>query len=171
MRVVKIMLLMDSKPKKKATEAQSYWLIFLLGFGGGLVALLTPCVFPMIPLTVSFFTKSAKTRRKGLIMAITYGLSIAAIYTLLAVPFIVAKVPPDTLNEIATSSILNIVFFIIFVVFSISFFGYFEIQLPSSFANKADNASNTGGFIGVFLWQLPWPWFRLVAPDPFSVHS
>ncbi len=135
-------------------ENQSYWLIFLLGFGGGLVALLTPCVFPMIPLTVSFFTKSSKTRRKGLIMAITYGLSIAAIYTLLAVPFIVAKVPPDTLNEIATSSILNIVFFIIFAVFSISFFGYFEIQLPSSFANKADNASNTGGFIGVFFMAI-----------------
>jgi thiol:disulfide interchange protein DsbD len=140
--------------EKQSTEAQSYWLIFLLGFGGGLVALLTPCVFPMIPLTVSFFTKSSKTRRKGLIMAITYGLSIAAIYTLLAVPFIVAKVPPDTLNEIATSSILNIVFFIIFVVFSISFFGYFEIQLPSSFANKADNASNTGGFIGVFFMAI-----------------
>jgi thiol:disulfide interchange protein DsbD len=135
-------------------EAQSYWLIFLLGFGGGLVALLTPCVFPMIPLTVSFFTKSAQNRRKGLIMAVTYGLSIAAIYTLLAVPFIVAKVPPDTLNEIATSAVLNIIFFVIFVVFSISFFGYFEIQLPSSLANKADSASNLGGFIGVFFMAI-----------------
>ena len=136
------------------TGSESYWFIFLLGFGGGLVALLTPCVFPMIPLTVSFFTKSAQSRRKGLIMAITYGLSIAAIYTLLAVPFIVAKVPPDTLNEIATSAVLNIVFFVIFVVFSISFFGYFEIQLPSSLANKADNASNMGGFIGVFFMAI-----------------
>ena len=87
-------------------------------------------------------------------MAVTYGLSIAAIYTLLAVPFIVAKVPPDTLNEIATSAILNLVFFVIFVVFSISFFGYFEIQLPSSLANKADSASNTGGFIGVFFMAI-----------------
>lgn len=135
-------------------STKGYWFIFLLGFGGGLVALLTPCVFPMIPLTVSFFTKSAQNKRKGTFMAILYGLSIAGIYTLLAVPFIVFKVPPDTLNEIATSSALNIVFFVIFVVFAISFFGYFEITLPSSLANKADSASNMGGIIGVFFMAI-----------------
>jgi thiol:disulfide interchange protein len=135
-------------------STEGYWFIFLLGFGGGLVALLTPCVFPMIPLTVSFFTKSAQNKRKGMFMAILYGVSIAGIYTLLAVPFIVFKVPPDTLNEIATSSALNIVFFVIFVVFAISFFGYFEIQLPSSLANKADSASNMGGIIGVFFMAI-----------------
>ncbi|MEX1189785.1 MAG: cytochrome c biogenesis protein CcdA [Bacteroidia bacterium] len=139
---------------KDEASSEGYWFIFLLGFGGGLVALLTPCVFPMIPLTVSFFTKSAQNKRKGMFMAILYGLSIAGIYTLLAVPFIVFKVPPDTLNEIATSSALNIVFFVVFVVFAISFFGYFEIQLPSSLANKADSASNMGGILGVFFMAI-----------------
>lgn len=140
--------------EEKKGESESYWIIFLLGFGGGLVALLTPCVFPMIPLTVSFFTKNSGTRKKGLFLAVIYGLSIAAIYTLIAVPFIVAKVPPDTLNEIATSATLNIVFFIIFVAFAISFFGYYEIALPSSLANKADSASNMGGLIGVFFMAI-----------------
>lgn len=144
---------LETEEEKKG-ESESYWFIFLLGFGGGLVALLTPCVFPMIPLTVSFFTKNSGTRKKGLFLAVTYGLSIAAIYTLIAVPFIVAKVPPDTLNEIATSATLNIVFFVIFVAFAISFFGYYEIALPSSLANKADSASNMGGLIGVFFMAI-----------------
>jgi thiol:disulfide interchange protein DsbD len=87
-------------------------------------------------------------------LASLYGLSIAGIYTLIAVPFIVAKVPPDTLNEIATSALLNIIFFIIFVAFAISFFGYYEITLPSSLANKADSASNMGGIIGVFFMAI-----------------
>lgn len=139
---------------KENAQTDSYWWIFLLGFGGGLVALLTPCVFPMIPLTVSFFTKSAENRRKGLMLALLYGLSIAAIYALIAVPFIVFRIPPDTLNEIATSAWLNIVFFIVFVAFAISFFGYYEITLPSSLANKADSASNMGGIIGVFFMAI-----------------
>jgi thiol:disulfide interchange protein len=140
--------------EEKQEEKKSYWFIFLLGIGGGLLALLTPCVFPMIPLTVSFFTKNATSRRKGLMMASLYGLSIAAIYTLLALPFVVAKIPPDTLNAIATNSILNLVFFAIFVAFAISFFGYYEISLPSSFANKADKASNVGGIVGVFFMAI-----------------
>jgi thiol:disulfide interchange protein DsbD len=146
--------LTQENDESESNEKKGYWLIFLLGFGGGLVALLTPCVFPMIPLTVSFFTKSAKTKRKGFAMATLYGLSIAGIYTLIAVPFILFKVPPDTLNEIATSAWLNIVFFVIFVAFAISFFGYYEITMPSSLTNKADNASNTGGIIGVFFMAL-----------------
>ncbi len=140
--------------EQKKEEAKSYWLIFLLGIGGGLLALLTPCVFPMIPLTVSFFTKNATGRKKGLLMASLYGLSIAAIYTLIAVPFVVAKIPPDTLNAIATNSILNLVFFVVFVAFAISFFGYYEISLPSSFANKADKASNVGGVMGIFFMAI-----------------
>jgi thiol:disulfide interchange protein len=142
------------KNEKKEAESQSYWWIFFLGFGGGLVALLTPCVFPMIPLTVSFFTKSAENRRKGLMLATLYGLSIAAIYALIAVPFIVFRIPPDTLNEIATSAWLNIAFFVVFVAFAISFFGYYEITLPSSLANKADSASNIGGIVGVFFMAI-----------------
>jgi len=140
--------------EEKKEEKKSYWVIFLLGIGGGLLALLTPCVFPMIPLTVSFFTKNAGSRGKGLALASLYGLSITAIYTLIAVPFVVAKIPPDTLNAIATNSILNLVFFVVFVAFAISFFGYYEITLPSSFANKADKASNVGGVIGIFFMAI-----------------
>lgn len=136
------------------SHKQSYWLIFLLGFGGGLIALLTPCVFPMIPLTVSFFTKSSGSRRKSIGRAALYGLFITAIYVLLAVPFLVAKIPPDTLNEIATSAWLNIVFFVIFIAFAISFFGYYEITMPSSLANKADSASDIGGIIGIFFMAI-----------------
>lgn len=143
---------LHTTPAKESSN--SYWVIFLLGIGGGLLALLTPCVFPMIPLTVSFFTKNAGSRRKGLGMASLYGLSIIAIYTLIALPFVVTKIPPDTLNEIATGTGLNLVFFAIFVAFAISFFGYFEISLPSSFATKADKASNVGGILGVFFMAV-----------------
>lgn len=135
-------------------EKESYWIIFLLGFGGGLIALLTPCVFPMIPLTVSFFTKTSGSRRKSIGMAALYGFFITAIYVLLAVPFLVAKIPPDTLNEIATSATLNIVFFVIFVAFAFSFFGYYEITMPSKLTNKMDSASDIGGIIGIFFMAV-----------------
>jgi len=137
-----------------AKESGGYWVIFLLGFGGGLLALFTPCVFPMIPLTVSFFTKNSQNRKKGLFLAVVYGLCIAGIYTLISVPFVVADVPPDTLSEIATSATLNIIFFVIFVAFAFSFFGYYEITMPSSLANKADSASDIGGLIGVFFMAI-----------------
>jgi thiol:disulfide interchange protein len=131
---------------------QGLWAIFLFGIIGGLLALLTPCVFPMIPLTVSFFTKGAGGG-KG--MAILYGLFILLIYLLLSLPFHLSKnVDPEVLNSIATNTWLNIGFFIVFVVFAISFFGFFEITLPSSLANKADSASNIGGVIGVFFMAL-----------------
>ena len=136
------------------TEKESYWIIFLLGFGGGLIALLTPCVFPMIPLTVSFFTKTSGSRRKSIGMAALYGVFITAIYVLLAVPFLVAKIPPDTLNEIATSATLNIIFFVIFVAFAFSFFGYYEITMPSKLTNKMDSASDIGGIIGIFFMAV-----------------
>lgn len=135
-------------------EDFSLWAIFLFGLLGGLLALLTPCVFPMIPLTVSYFTKGAN-KENGKAMAVMYGIFIFLIYFLLSLPFHLTKnVDPAVLNQIATNIWLNIGFFIIFVVFALSFFGFFEITLPSSLANKADNASNLGGLLGIFFMAL-----------------
>jgi len=134
-------------------EISNVWLVFLFGFLGGLLALLTPCVFPMIPLTVSFFTKGGKDSKKGIGRAMLYGFFIFLIYFVLSIPFHF-NTDPEVLNEIATSVWLNIIFFAVFVVFAISFFGFFEITLPSSLANKADSASNTGGIIGIFFMAL-----------------
>jgi thiol:disulfide interchange protein DsbD len=129
--------------------------LFILGFLGGLVALLTPCVFPMIPLTVSFFTKGSGSRRKGLLRAGTYGLFIFLIYLILSIPFhLLDQIDENILNTISTDPILNVIFFTIFIVFAISFFGYFEITIPSKFANRADSASNTGGLVGTFFMAL-----------------
>ena len=123
--------------------------IFLLSFLGGFAALLTPCVFPMIPLTVSFFTKQSKTRAKGIANAIIYGLSIIILYTLIGF-LITFFFGPDALNAFSTNPWVNIAFFVILVVFAISFFGAFEITLPSSWVNNADRASELGGLIGIF---------------------
>jgi len=137
-------------------EGNNYLNIFLLGFIGGLIALLTPCVFPMIPLTVSFFTKGAKNRQKGLVNAILYGFFIFIIYVLLSLPFhLLDSVNPEILNNISTNVTLNIIFFIIFIIFAFSFFGYYEITLPSSWSNKMDDkASSVGGFVGIFFMAL-----------------
>lgn len=129
------------------------WLIFLLGFGGGLLALLTPCVFPMIPLTVSFFTKSSQTKN-GKFQAILYGFSIFLIYVLLSAPFHLLDLAPTVLHQISTGVVLNLVFFAIFVFFAFSFFGYYEITLPSGLANRVSKAESTGGIIGVFFMAL-----------------
>lgn len=136
-------------------EISNVWMVFLFGFIGGLIALLTPCVFPMIPLTVSFFTKSDGdgASGKGLGKAILYGFFIFMIYAILSIPFHF-NTDPAVLNDIATSVWLNIIFFIVFVVFAISFFGYFEITLPSSLTNKADSASQVGGVLGIFFMAL-----------------
>ncbi len=130
--------------------------IFILGFLGGLIALLTPCVFPMIPLTVSFFTKQNKNRKKGIMNATLYGVFIIVIYILLSLPFhFLEAVNPEILNTISTNMWLNIFFFAIFVFFAFSFFGYYELTLPSSWASKMDNASNKiGGFFGIFFMAL-----------------
>jgi len=128
------------------------WLVFLFGFIGGLIALLTPCVFPMIPLTVSFFTKE-EGKTNGIGKATLYGVFIFMIYALLSVPFHFSA-DPALLSEIATSVWLNIIFFIVFVVFAISFFGYFEITLPNKLSNKADSASDVGGIMGIFFMAL-----------------
>ena len=135
---------------------QGYLTIFLLGFVGGLIALLTPCVFPMIPLTVSYFTKSAKNRQNGMANAIMYGLFIFLIYVLLSIPFhLLDSVDPEILNNISTNVTLNIIFFVIFVVFAFSFFGYFELTLPNSWSSKMDSkATSIGGFVGIFFMAL-----------------
>ncbi|HPF89602.1 MAG TPA: cytochrome c biogenesis protein CcdA [Flavobacteriales bacterium] len=137
-------------------ETKSLWSIFFLGFIGGLVALLTPCVFPMIPLTVSFFTKGSEDKKKGLQNALTYGGFILGIYLLFSLPFhLLGSVNPEIFNEISTNPWLNIFFFAIFLVFAVSFFGYFEITLPSSWVNSMDQkASKFGGMIGIFFMAL-----------------
>lgn len=129
--------------------------IFFLGFIGGLIALVTPCVFPLIPLTVSFFTKRAATRSQGIKKAMFYGLSIFAIYAILSTPFhLVDSTNPEILNNISTNVTLNLLFFAIFIVFALSFFGLYEIGLPSSFANKVDAKSGLGDFAGIFFMAL-----------------
>ncbi|MCC6253190.1 MAG: thioredoxin family protein [Bacteroidia bacterium] len=131
------------------TDKLSIWAIFAAGFLGGLLALVTPCVFPMIPLTVSFFTKRSGNRKKGIANALIYGLSIILIYVTLGM-LITLSLGPDALNAMASNAIVNLAFFIIFVVFAASFLGAFEITLPSSWVNKADTASEKGGLIGIF---------------------
>ena len=137
-------------------DSSSIWNIFLLGFFGGLIALLTPCVFPMIPLTVSFFTKQSSIKSEGLTNALLYAFFIVLIYALLSTPFhLLDSINPEILNTISTNIWLNIFFFLIFLFFAFSFFGYYELTLPSSWANRLDFASNkTGGIIGIFLMAL-----------------
>tara|TARA_R110002020_G_scaffold21009_8_gene71448 strand:- start:9047 stop:11068 length:2022 start_codon:yes stop_codon:yes gene_type:complete len=138
------------------TAGSGLWMIFGLGFLGGLIALLTPCVFPMIPLTVSFFTKRAQNKAKGITNAILYGLFIVLIYFLLSLPFhLFDSVDSQILNTIATNVWLNVFFFLIFIFFSFSFFGYYELTLPSSWANKMDSASSkVGGAFGIFFMAV-----------------
>ena len=139
----------------EGTEGKSLWGIFMLGLLGGLIALLTPCVFPLIPLTVSFFTKRSGSRRKGIQNATLYGFFIFIIYIVLSLPFhLLDQTDPEILNNISTNVWLNISFFIIFVVFAISFFGYFEITLPGNFASGADSKAGVTSFIGIFFMAL-----------------
>ncbi|MCB0791498.1 MAG: thioredoxin family protein [Flavobacteriales bacterium] len=146
----------DEGSSTQVEQDASLWRIFFLGFIGGLLALLTPCVFPMIPLTVSFFTKGSEDKAKGLRNAIMYGGFILVIYLLFSLPFhLLGSVNPEIFNEISTNPWLNIFFFVIFLVFAVSFFGYFEITLPASWVNRMDqNASRFGGWIGIFFMAL-----------------
>lgn len=152
----------EDKPEAKGKQPvdntetggqRSLWVIFLLSFGGGFAALLTPCVFPMIPMTVSFFTKQSKTRAKGISNAIIYGISIIALYTLLgfAITYFFGA---DALNAMSTNEWFNFAFFVLLMIFGISFLGAFEITLPSSWVNKADRASDRGGLIGIFFMAV-----------------
>lgn len=134
------------------TENKSLISIFFLGLLGGLIALLTPCVFPLIPVTVTFFTKKSTTRKQAISNAVFYGLSIFFIYVAITIPFHVASqaISPEIFNNISTNVWLNLVFFAVFVFFALSFFGLFEIVLPSSFANSADSKSGLSNFSGIF---------------------
>lgn len=135
----------------EGTKGKSILAIFLLGFLGGLIALLTPCVFPMIPVTVTFFTKKSQDRRQGIFNAVMYGLFIFLIYTLITVPFhFLDNAKSEVFNNISTNVWLNLVFFAIFVVFALSFFGLFEITLPSGIANRAGSKSGLGNLGGIF---------------------
>ncbi len=129
--------------------------IFLLCLLAGFGALLTPCVYPMIPMTVSFFTKRSENPAVGKFQGLLYGFFILLIYVACSLPFyLFESVSPDVFNEFSTNPYLNIFFFIIFVVFAISFFGAFEITIPNALVNKVDKASNVGGIIGVFFMAL-----------------
>ena len=134
----------DTQDKNK-----TLWAIFIGGFLSGLIALLTPCVFPMIPMTVSFFTKQSQTRAKGISNALIYGFSIIAIYVSLG--FIVPRIiGPDGLNAMSANPWFNLFFFLMLIFFAASFLGAFEITLPSKWVNKADSASDKGGLVGIF---------------------
>ncbi|MDE6867152.1 MAG: thioredoxin family protein [Muribaculaceae bacterium] len=131
-------------------QSRSLWYIFIAGFVGGLIALVTPCVWPMIPMTVSFFLKQNKTRRKSIAAAATYGLSIIVIYLLLGI-LVTVLFGASALNELATSAGFNIAFFILLVIFAISFMGGFEITLPASWNNKIDaKVDATTGYLSIF---------------------
>lgn len=133
-----------------AATDHSHWLTFVLGFLGGLVALLTPCVWPMIPMTVSFFLKRTKSRQKAIRDAIIYGIAIVVIYVSLGL-IITGLFGASALNDLATSAVFNIIFFLLLVLFAVSFFGAFEIVLPQSWTNKMDaKAESTGGLLSIF---------------------
>jgi thiol:disulfide interchange protein len=141
-----------SNSVKKSTD-RSLLAIFIIAFFSGFAALLTPCVFPMIPMTVSFFTKQSKTRAKGIKNAIIYGLSIVIIYVLLG-SIVSAVFGADALNALSTNVWFNVIFFLLLIVFAVSFLGAFEIMLPNSWANKVDTKADKGGLIGIFFMAL-----------------
>lgn len=143
----------DSSTEKEEGSTRGLWSIFLVAFLSGFVALLTPCVFPMIPMTVSFFIKQSQSKAKGIRNAIIYGLSIIIIYVLLGT-IITAIFGADALNALATNVWFNLIFFLLLVVFAISFLGAFEIVLPNSWANKADRQADRGGLVGIFFMAL-----------------
>ena len=136
-------------------EDPAFWNLFLLGLLGGLIALLTPCVFPMIPLTVSFFLKQGSSLRAGMFNAFLYGFFIVLIYVLLSLPFhFLDSLNPEILNTISTNVPLNLLFFAVFVFFAFSFFGYYELTLPSSWGNATDESASRRGSIGIFFMAL-----------------
>ncbi len=145
----------SSSASASDTKSKGLLTLFALGFLGGLVALLTPCVFPMIPLTVSFFTKKATSRKAGIRNAFIYGFFIFFIYVLLSLPFhFLDSLNPEILNNISTNVYLNVFFFVIFIVFALSFFGFYEITLPGSMSSGADSKAGAGNIVGIFFMAL-----------------
>lgn len=151
----KVTTSVNTSPKKENQNSNNRALIsiFLIAFISGFAALLTPCVFPMIPMTVSFFTKQSKTKAKGIKNAIIYGLSIVIIYVLLGV-IVSLLFGADALNALSTNVWFNLIFFVLLLVFAASFLGAFEIMLPNSWANKVDSQADRGGLIGIFFMAL-----------------
>ena len=136
-------------------EKSNYFEIFIFGLIAGFLALLTPCVFPMIPLTVSYFIDESKLRFSGAISASFYGGFIVLIYILLSIPFhVFDSLNPNILNTISTNVYVNITFFVVFILFAISFFGYFNIVIPSNIISGSENKSDKGGIIGIFFMSL-----------------
>ncbi len=134
-------------------DKKGLFALFLVCFGAGFIALLTPCVFPMIPMTVSFFTKQSKTKAKGIKNAIIYGVSIIVIYVVLGI-LVSLIFGPQALNALSTNVWFNLIFFVLLIVFAFSFLGAFEIMLPNSWANKVDSQADRGGLIGIFFMAL-----------------
>ena len=143
----------SAKEIEKKEEKRSLWGIFILAFVGGFAALLMPCIFPMIPMTVSFFTKQSKTKAEGVKNAFIYGISIIAIYVILG-SLITAVFGAEALNELSTSVWFNLIFFALLIVFALSFLGAFEIVLPSSWATKLDSQADRGGIIGIIFMAM-----------------
>ncbi|HTO36648.1 MAG TPA: cytochrome c biogenesis protein CcdA, partial [Flavobacterium sp.] len=144
----------DSSSKSSDKSSQrGLWTIFVISFFSGFAALLTPCVFPMIPMTVSFFTKQSKDRSKGIKNAVIFGISIIVIYVTLGT-VVTAVFGADSLNELSTSVTFNLIFFALLMFFAISFLGAFEIVLPNSWANAVDKQADKGGLIGIFFMAL-----------------
>lgn len=143
----------EPKSIEPIKDEKSLWSIFFIAFISGFAALLMPCIFPMIPMTVSFFTKQSKSKAEGIRNAVLYGLSIIAIYVILG-SLITGIFGAEALNELSTSVLFNIIFFLLLVVFALSFLGAFEIMLPSSWATKIDSKADKGGFVGIIFMAL-----------------
>lgn len=140
-------------PAVKKGDEKGLWAIFFIAFLSGFAALLTPCVFPMIPMTVSFFTKQSSNKAAGIKNAVIYGICIIVIYVLLGTA-VTGIFGADALNALATNVWFNILFFVLLVVFSVSFLGAFEIMLPNSWSNKVDSQADRGGMVGIFFMAL-----------------
>ena len=145
---------LDEKSSNMVSSGNNLIDLIILGFLGGFLALLTPCVFPMIPLTVSFFNNKEKSDSS--FYAVIYGFFIVSIFLLISLPFhFVETIDPEVLNTISTNAFLNVVFFLIFIFFAFSFFGFYDLSIPSSLINTIDSKSNSfGGFVGVFFMAL-----------------
>ncbi len=135
--------------EETTTDDVNYWSVFIIAFLAGFAALLTPCVFPMIPMTVSFFTKQSKTKARGIRNGIWFGISIIVIYVLLGT-VVSAIFGPESLNKLSTEPLFNLIFGILLLIFAFSFFGAFELVLPSSWVNSVDKKADKGGWIGIF---------------------
>lgn len=146
--------IIQSETTGSSTDNRSLWIFFFIAFAGGLAGLLTPCVFPMIPMTVSFFMQKQSGRLNSIINALVFGISIIAIYTGLGLLVSLTSVGAGFANQITTHWLPNLIFFLLFIAFAASFFGLFEIVLPGSLATKADQKADKGGYVGSFFMAL-----------------